>query len=432
VPLARAGADAESTIFTALMIASVAATPFVARDVITGVADRARATRREKPQDESACPQLSRRTLLIMGVGGCFAGGQVEAGVSAALQALADQVIALYNTALTDTTGKRVRVRGVNWFGFETDSYAPHGLSVRNYDDMLAQIADLGFNTLRLPYSNQLFEPESVPKGIDARLNSDLQGLSGLTLLDAIIESARRHGLYVILDRHRPDAYAQSELWYTANVPESRWIRDWVTLARRYRGNPTVLGADLHNEPHGPATWGNGDRRTDWRLAAERAGNAILAVNPDWRIFVQGIEHMGSNYYWWGGNLEGARAAPVRLTLSRRLVYEAHDYGPEIYWQAWFSGPRMVKRLPAVWQRFWAYLQLDGRSPVLLGEFGGRSTGTDVAGQWQWALAGYLKQHRISYVYWSWNPDSGDTGGLLLDDWKTVDRAKLAILRGAQ
>src|SRR5262249_24531169 len=372
------------------------------------------------------------RTLLIMGVAGCLAGGRVEGGVSGSLQALADQVIACHNTVLTDTTGKPVRLRGVNWFGLETDSFAPHGLSVRNYDEMLAQMADLASNPLRLPYSNQLFEPASTPKGIDTRLNPDLEGCAGLSLLDAIIEGARRHGLYVILDRHRPDAYAQSDLWYTEEVPESRWIRDWVMLARRYRGSPTVLGADLHNEPHGPATWGDGDRRTDWRLAAERAGNAILAVNPDWRIFVQGVEHIGSNYYWWGGNLEGARASPVRLALSQRLVYEAHDYGPEIYWQAWFSGPRMVEQLPAVWQRYWAYLQLDGRSPVLLGEFGGRSTGNDLAGQWQRALAAYLKQHRISYVYWSWNPDSGDTGGLLLDDWRTVDRAKLAILRGAQ
>src|SRR5262249_27633909 len=272
-------------------IASVAVTPFVVRDVITRIADHARASRGTRPQDASACQQLSRRTLLIMGVASCFAGGQVEEGVSAALEALADQGIALQNTALTDTTGKRVRLRGVNWFGFETDAFAPHGLSVRNYDEMLAQMADLGFNTLRLPFSNQLFEPVSIPKGIDAGLNPDLQGRWGVTLLDAIIAGARRHGLYVILDRHRPDAYAQSDLWYTEEVPESRWIRDWVMLARRYRGNPTVLGADLHNEPHGPATWGDGHRRTDWGLAAERAGNADLAVNSGWRIFVQGIVH---------------------------------------------------------------------------------------------------------------------------------------------
>jgi hypothetical protein len=36
-------------------------------------------------------------------------------------------------------------------------------------------------------------------------------------------------------------------------------------LAGRYRGNPTVIGADLDNEPHGAATWGDGNPQTDWR-----------------------------------------------------------------------------------------------------------------------------------------------------------------------
>jgi hypothetical protein len=30
----------------------------------------------------------------------------------------------------------------------------------------------------------------------------------------------------------------------------------------------------------------------------------------------------------------------------------------------------------------------------------------------------------ISWVFWSWNPDSGDTGGLVKDDWVTVEKAK--------
>src|SRR5262249_29869511 len=75
-PLARGAADAVSAMFTALMIASVAATPFVVRDLITHSADRARATRcDDRPHEVSACQQISRRTLLIMGVAGCLAGG---------------------------------------------------------------------------------------------------------------------------------------------------------------------------------------------------------------------------------------------------------------------------------------------------------------------------------------------------------------------
>jgi endoglucanase len=215
---------------------------------------------------------------------------------------------------LVDTVGREVHLAGVNWFGFETQSFAPHGLDVRNYQSMLDQIAGLGFNTIRLPYSNQLFDPSSQPTDINYDLNPDLRGLRGLALMDKFVAAAGRRGLKIILDRHRPDAYAQSDLWYTAQVPESRWIADWVMLARHYRGNYTVIGADLANEPHGPATWGDGNLGTDWRLAAERAGNAILAANPDWLIIVQGIERYGNDWYWWGGNLLGARQHPVRLS----------------------------------------------------------------------------------------------------------------------
>ena len=35
----------------------------------------------------------------------------------------------------------------------------------------------------------------------------------------------------------------------------------------------------------------------------------------------------------------------------------------------------------------------------------------------------------ISWTYWSWNPNSGDTGGILADDWTTVNTAKLTYLQ---
>jgi len=330
--------------------------------------------------------------------------------------------------SLVDANGQSVRISGVNWFGLETDSFAPHGLWARNYDDMVGQIAAAGFDTIRLPFSNQLLEPGIRPRAIDFEKNPDLQGLSGLEVMDQIIASANRHGLSVILDRHRPTGAAQSELWYTDQVPESRWIQDWVMLAQRYRGNPAVIGADLHNEPHGPATWGDDNPRTDWRLAAERAGNAILAANPDWLILVQGIEKYNGDNYWWGGNLGGAAQFPVRLSAADKLVYSPHDYGPGVYGQPWFSTADFPNNLPGIWRNHWAYLQQDGIAPVLLGEFGGRSVGEDREGTWQQSLIRFLQSNQISFTYWSWNPDSGDTGGLLQDDWASVNQSKIALL----
>ena len=330
---------------------------------------------------------------------------------------------------IEDSANQPIRLAGINWFGLETSNFAPHGLWVRGYKSMLDQIKAQGYNTIRLPYSNQLFDAGSTPNGIDFSQNADLAGLSGLQIMDKIVAHAGEIGLRILLDRHRPDAAGQSELWYTAQYDEARWIRDWTMLAARYAGNATVIGADLHNEPHGAACWGCGDLARDWRLAAERAGNAILAVNPDWLIIVEGVESHGGQNYWWGGNLAGAGAAPVRLNVANRLVYSTHDYPASVHAQPWFAAPDYPANLPALWDATWGYLHRTGTAPVLVGEFGTKLlTVSDT--QWLTALASYLGTGAdgIHWTFWSWNPNSGDTGGILNDDWQTINQAKQAML----
>jgi hypothetical protein len=208
-------------------------------------------------------------------------------------------------------------------------------------------------------------------------------------------------------------------------------------LAGRYANNPTVIGADLHNEPHGPATWGTGGAN-DWRLAAQRAGNAILAVNPNWLIVVEGVESGPSGNYWWGGNLSAAGQYPVQLNVPGRLVYSPHDYPASVYPQSWFSAANYPNNLPAVWDANWGYLYKQNVAPVLLGEFGTKlQTASDQ--QWLAALVNYLgatqpdgQPQGPSWTYWSWNPNSGDTGGILADDWRTVNAAKVNAVRSIQ
>lgn len=323
-----------------------------------------------------------------------------------------------------DAHGQPVRITGVSWFGFETANKAPDGLWARNWQTILDQLAALGYNTIRLPFSDDIFQPGARPSGINYLLNPDLQGLTSLQIMDRIIAGARQRGLRILLDRHRPTSAGQTDLWYTSTRSEAQWIAEWKFLAERYRGDDTVIGADLDNEPRGPATWGTNDPRTDWRLAAQRAGNAILSVNPYWLIFVEGIEHIGNDWYWWGGNLAGVADAPVILNIPNRVVYSPHDYGPEIYPQGWFKDPTFPNNLPSVWDRHWGYIAERGIAPVVLGEFGGRSVGSDAEGKWQRALVAYLAQHHWGFISWALNPDSGDTGGILQDDWLTVNSGK--------
>jgi endoglucanase len=344
---------------------------------------------------------------------------------------------------IVDSSGQGVRIAGVNWFGFESTNYAPHGLWARGYKEMMDQMKQLGFNTIRLPFSNQLFDAGSMPNGIDFSKNPDLQGLSGIQIMDKIVTYAGQIGLRIILDHHRSGAGAGAEgsgLWYTSAYSEARWISDWQMLTARYANNPTVIGADLHNEPHGSATWGTGGAN-DWRLAAERAGNAILSVNSNWLIIVEGVEQGTSGWYWWGGNLSNAGAYPVRLNVSGRLVYSPHDYPASVYPQPWFNDPSYPNNLYSIWDNNWGYLFRQGIAPILIGEFGSKlETTSDQI--WLNALVNYLKgdlngdgtsdlsagQQGASWTYWSWNPNSGDTGGILKDDWSGVQQAKVNAL----
>lgn len=335
-----------------------------------------------------------------------------------------------YGSKLYDSQGREARIAGISWFGMEGNTYAPFGLSNQSLEQLLDRIVAMGFNTLRLPFCNQLFDSGSHPN-VNAQLNPSLANVTGLQLMDAIVKAAGQRKLKVILDRHRPDSKAQSDLWYTSQYDEMRWIADWTMLAEHFKDDPTVFAVDLHNEPKGAATWGDGNMMTDWKAAAERAGNAVLAVNPNLLIIVEGIEKIGSDYYWWGGQLAAAGDKPVQLMLPNRLVYSAHDYPASLFPQKWFMAADYPANLATVWTSHWGYLVEKNIAPVFVGEFGTKLE-TDSDKQWLHALTTYIGERGISFAFWSLNPNSGDTGGLLKDDWMTVQTAKLEELKPIQ
>lgn len=97
---------------------------------------------------------------------------------------------------------------------------------------------------------------------------------------------------------------------------------------------------------------------------------------------------------------------------------------------------------PANMAPYFDYLGIRGlieqNISVVIGEWGGSYTGpiliTGIAtpqqdADWQDALAEYMTNNALGSFYWCVNPESADTGGLLLDDYATLDSAKIALLR---
>ncbi|HEX3786318.1 MAG TPA: cellulase family glycosylhydrolase [Pseudonocardiaceae bacterium] len=358
---------------------------------------------------------------------------------------------------ILDSTGAPVRIAGINWYGFETPDEVAHGLWSQDYHAVVDDIRNLGYNTIRIPISNQMVEHPVVPQNLSfynntGPINGDLQGLTSMQILDKIITYAGQDGLKVIIDNHRSEAGESAEdngLWYTSTYTNQNWLADWSTVAKRYAGNPTVIGFDLRNEPHTPtgdtyaqgATWGTGDPNTDVRLAYQNAGNAVLAADPNALVFCEGISNTpnasgGFDTTWWGGDLELAGQFPVVLSSPGHVVYSAHDYGPNLFQQTWFNSTTTAASLAAVWTKYWGYLSTQQVAPVWVGEFGTGNGSTDVTdttagseGQWFDSLISYLHANpAMGWTYWALN---GEDSYALLDnnyDPTPVSAAKQSLL----
>ena len=331
-----------------------------------------------------------------------------------------------------DEDGDRVNLYGVNWFGFETGDHVVHGLWTRNWEDMITQIKGLGFTAVRVPFCPATLDNTGV-SSINYALNPDLSGLRSLDILDRVLAELDRQGLYILLDFHNYDCSSINELWYWSGYSEQDWISDLVFVAERYEGLDRFVGIDIKNEPHGPATWGTGNASTDWKLAAEKAADAVLDANPDLLIFVQGIQDnptcSSQTSHWWGGNLEPAGCYPLDIPADK-LVLSPHVYGPDVYVQSYFNDSNFPANMPDIWDMHFGYLSDLGYS-VIIGEFGGRyGHGGDARDKaWQDALIDYMKEKGMTdFFYWSWNPNSGDTGGILQDDWRSVWQDKVDLL----
>ena len=90
-----------------------------------------------------------------------------------------------------------------------------------------------------------------------------------------------------------------------------------------------ITGVDLFNEVHGPVTWkaDGEDPKHNWRWAAKRCANRILALHPGWLICVQGMPSYGGLGGWWAEVHTGVKEYPLDLAVPHRLVYQVHDYG---------------------------------------------------------------------------------------------------------
>ena len=387
--------------------------------------------------------------------------GQQNQGNSHALEVPApstDDWLHTDGRRILDADGNEVWLTGINWFGYNTGTNTFDGLWACDLNTSLQAIADHGFNLLRIPISAELLlqwkNGEYPSANFNQATNFYLVGMNSLEIFDYIIDQCRANGIHVMIDIHcaKTDASGHTvNLWYNGDITTQDYLESLSFIAQRYKDDDTILAYDLKNEPHGKpyennkAIWNDSEDENNWKHAAELAAMAVLDKNPNALVMVEGTEIYPvdiktngnysstdeDDYYfnWWGGNLRGVRDYPVNLgKYQDKLVYSPHDYGPAVYNQPWFySGYNYDSLMKDCWEDNWFYIYEDNIAPLLIGEWGGFMKEPNLT--WMTHMRTLIKTYRLNHTFWCFNANSGDTGGIVKDDFVTWDDEKYEFVK---
>eukprot|EP00927_Polykrikos_kofoidii_P033708 TRINITY_DN2852_c0_g1_i1.p1 TRINITY_DN2852_c0_g1~~TRINITY_DN2852_c0_g1_i1.p1 ORF type:complete len:647 (+),score=41.99 TRINITY_DN2852_c0_g1_i1:107-2047(+) len=230
---------------------------------------------------------------------------------------------------IVDNRRERVKWACVNIAGAHMEQHVIFGLNRMRLASMVAIIVGQGFNCVRLAYSTQgvIENPVVLDRYVSA--NPEFKGGKRmLDLFDATIEAMTKAKLMVIINNHISKSGwccrfdSEEGLWYTPEYSEKDWIDALLNLAERYKSNPYVVAYDIRNEPHDyngvSLTWGDGDPKRDLAAAMKRAGDAILAIQPNVLIVIEPP--------CLSKDLRPLKSHQIELSQPNRVVYQVHAY----------------------------------------------------------------------------------------------------------
>jgi len=330
---------------------------------------------------------------------------------------------------IVDAAGKPIRLTSVNWYGFDEKEYVVGGLDHAPLITIIQQIRQIGVNSVRLPWANETLERNPIVPDYAVKANPQFKGKHAMEVMDAVIAALADAHIMVVLDNHvsRADWCCDEKdgngLWYNTEYPEAKWIADWQTIVRRYQNQRWVIGADLRNELRSGAAWGDADPKRDWHAAAERGGDAVLAVNPHLLIMVESPEY--------STNFAGFDKLPVRLKIAHQLVYSPHAYAPS---DKAFTNYDELKQIYDA--RIGPILHVEPAAPIWVGEFGTcQHLDCGANSDWFPLIIRYLKENNLSWSYWPLNGaqssgasrtyDSIESYGLLTPDYRQIAAPKI-------
>lgn len=218
------------------------------------------------------------------------------------------EILRVRGAEIVDGAGRTVILRGV---AFGNQVWSNERIPRMHHGERdFERVASLGMNVVRFYLNYRTLESDDEPgKYLD----------DGFRWLDENVAWARNSGVYLVFNLHVPPGGYQSQgngeaLW-TDPAVQRRFIAWWRALAAHFRGEPTVAGYDLLNEP------GVTKSIDQWRDLASRTAKAIREVDPEHMIFVERVNSVAKDW-----REDGARNF-FRID-DPNVVYEFHFYKP--------------------------------------------------------------------------------------------------------
>ena len=380
--------------------------------------------------------------------------------------------------------------KGLNWFGFNNQQTMLDGLwvggnsSATDFSSIVYKIKLLGFNSVRLPFLfSDLYDihPQSKSIGchIDSRreicdlahyresppayygpwpvknkCNDYLPSGSTLQRFYWVITQFIKNEFYVVIDYHPTNP----ALVHDTNQLVFQWRKLWTYITQQpdFQFVKGRLILDLINEPDCASLhW----QRTSAKNIPSATETYIALMDSLYRVsnplfLIEGTGQTGYNLCWGNGfvtnksivdqhNIDDASVffeTLIKKPYLTNVIISPHLYGPTI------SKDTVYYYGAGVRERFFnsfGYLGLNGYCskkqkpmgcymfPILIGEFGSffqdprDMTFLNELAQW---LNKNFKGN-VNWMFWAYNANSGDTGGIVTDDWKGLNWKKLDWLK---
>ncbi|PSR91466.1 Endoglucanase [Actinidia chinensis var. chinensis] len=235
---------------------------------------------------------------------------------------------------IVTSSGDRYKLRCVNWVG-HLHAMVPEGLHKQPIKAISASVSSMGFNCVRLTWATYMFTRPNytkltVEESLDqwglknakagmAENNPNVLGLSLWEAQKAVIDGLGAQNITVVLDNHvsLPKWCCGSNdgngFFGDEYFDPNEWLLGLSTVARRYKGNPTVVAMSMRNELRGPH-----QNQEDWYKYMQQGATTIHKENPDVLVIVSGLAT--------DTNLGFLKTRPIQVDINNKLVYEAHWY----------------------------------------------------------------------------------------------------------